>query len=267
MNRVRVLSLLLDAITPATALRRVLRAALRNQAMSACFANVHMVMEAHDRPEVRTAVRRADLVCPDGMPLVWAIRAQGVRAARVYGPDTSDALCALAARLDLPIGLYGGRPEVLARLGERLTVRHPCLRVVYQHAPAPAEIGTAAEGEELARAKTAGVRMLFIGLGCPKQEMWLARNHEGLFCPTLAVGAWFDFAAGAVAQAPDWMQAIGCEWLFRLSQDPRRLFIRYARHNPRFVWLTALQWLGQDPWRPRRHWLVETRDSLPTMKS
>jgi N-acetylglucosaminyldiphosphoundecaprenol N-acetyl-beta-D-mannosaminyltransferase len=208
-------------------------------------AAVHLVMRAQDEPEVMAAVRSLSLVVPDGQPLVWALHALGHDAAtRVYGPDLMAAHCAHAAATGTPIYLYGGRNEdALVELTVALRTRFPGLVIAGGHVPPFREL-SAQEDEEVALAiERSGAQVVWVGIGQPRQELWIARMRERLSAPLLiAVGAAFDFHAGLVPQAPAWMGRHGLEWSYRLAREPRRLWRRYARYNPRFVVAFARQY-------------------------
>ena len=201
-------------------------------------AAVNLVMSAREDPATRAAVLGATLAVPDGQPLVWALQALGhARATRVYGPDLMAHYCARAARAGTPMYLYGGRtPEALALLQERLCARFPGLRIVGGYSP-PFRALSAEEEERALRAiDDSGAQVVWVGTGQPKQELWMHRMRPRLRAPLLVgVGAAFDFHAGLVPQAPPWMQRHGLEWTYRLAREPRRLWRRYARYNPRFV--------------------------------
>jgi N-acetylglucosaminyldiphosphoundecaprenol N-acetyl-beta-D-mannosaminyltransferase len=211
-------------------------------------AAVHLVMRAIDEPEVMEAVRSLSLVVPDGQPLVWALHALGhAGATRVYGPDLMALYCKHAAKTRVPVYLYGGRSEdALVDLTLALRTRFPGLEVVGGYAPPFREL-SAEEDEEVAlRIERSGAQVVWVGIGQPRQELWVARMRERLDAPVLiAVGAAFDFHAGLVAQAPAWMGAHGLEWTYRLAREPRRLWRRYARYNPRFVTAFARQYAAQ----------------------
>jgi N-acetylglucosaminyldiphosphoundecaprenol N-acetyl-beta-D-mannosaminyltransferase len=215
-------------------------------------AAVNLVMSAHEDPATRAAVLGATLAVPDGQPLVWALRALGHRAAtRVYGPDLMALYCARAAGNGTPIYLYGGRtPEALALLGERLRERFPGLIVAGGYSPPFRELSEAEERDVIADIDGSGAQIVWVGTGQPKQELWMHRMRPRLQGPLLVgVGAAFDFHAGLVAQAPPWMGRSGLEWIYRLAREPRRLWRRYARYNPRFVAGFARQYARE---RPRR---------------
>jgi N-acetylglucosaminyldiphosphoundecaprenol N-acetyl-beta-D-mannosaminyltransferase len=203
-----------------------------------CVAATHTVMAAADDPRLRAAVRAADFTVPDGQPLVWALRLLGHQVGdRVYGPDLMDRACARAARTGQRFYLYGGRnPGALAQLARVLRLRHPGLQIVGGHAPPFRELTDAEEDAIAADIRRSGADVVWVGIGVPKQEKWMARMRPRVAAPVLVgVGAAFDFHAGLVPQAPGWMQRLGLEWVFRLAHEPRRLWRRYLRYNPRFV--------------------------------
>jgi N-acetylglucosaminyldiphosphoundecaprenol N-acetyl-beta-D-mannosaminyltransferase len=212
-------------------------------------AAVNLVMTANEDPEAMAAALGATLAVPDGQPLVWALRALGHRrATRVYGPDLMAAFCARAARAEIPIYLYGGRTEqALAMLERRLCERFPGLRIAGGFWPPFRELTAQEEEDVIAAIDGSGAAVVWVGTGQPKQEKWMLQMRPRLRAPLLVgVGAAFDFHAGLVPQAPRWLQRAGLEWAFRLSREPRRLWRRYARYNPRFVVRFAAQWLRRD---------------------
>ncbi|MBW2421942.1 MAG: WecB/TagA/CpsF family glycosyltransferase [Deltaproteobacteria bacterium] len=215
-----------------------------------CVATVHMVMEAWDDAGYREVVNGAQLVTSDGVPLVWALRLLGLPdAERVYGPTLTPLLCERAAREGIPVGFYGGSPEVLGVVCERLQARYPGLDIAFRYSPPFRALSPGEEAELTGSIEDSGARILFVGLGCPKQERWMAAQGGSLSCTMVGVGAAFDFIAGAKAQAPAWLQRRGLEWLFRLACEPRRLWRRYLYNNPRFLYAFARQL-----WRERAGW-------------
>lgn len=243
-NSRRVLDVEVDVTSYPDATDRIMTWASQGESRYVCACNVHMVMEAHDDVAFRDTVNGADLVTPDGVPVVWALRLMGMRdATRVYGPDLMLALCGRAERDSVPVGLYGGSPAVLERLGRQLMERFPDLVVAYAHSP-PFGPGTASE-DDLDAIGRSGARILFVALGCPKQERWMARYRGRIPVVMVGVGAAFDFVAGTKRQAPRPLQRVGLEWVFRLATEPRRLWRRYAVHNPRYLWLLARQLLAR----------------------
>lgn len=212
------------------------------QSRTLVFANVHVIMEAFDNPKLRNSLNAADLVNPDGVPLVWALKLLGNKqASRVYGPDCTLAMLEAAASNGIPVGFYGGSRDVLEKLSSEVRERYPGITISISISP-PFRTTTAEEDANFVQQITdSGVGILFIGLGCPKQELWMMSHAGRIPAVMFAVGAAFDFIAGTKPQAPRWMMRSGTEWLFRLATEPRRLYRRYAKQNPRFVWYFARQ--------------------------
>ena len=234
-----------DATSLEDATRRVLVWSKAGESRYVCVANVHMVMEAYDAPDFREIVNAADLVTPDGMPLVWMLRRLGFPdQERVAGPDLTLKICEAASREGIPVGFYGGTPEVLQSLVANLKRKYPALKITYAHSPPFRALSPEEDAQVIEEINGSGARVLFVGLGCPKQERWMAAHKGRVQAVMLGVGAAFDFHAGRLPQAPAWMRRAGLEWLFRLLTEPRRLWRRYARHNPRFVILALMQLLG-----------------------
>jgi N-acetylglucosaminyldiphosphoundecaprenol N-acetyl-beta-D-mannosaminyltransferase len=212
-----------------------------------CVAATHTVMVAQEDTETMEAVLGADLVVPDGQPLVWALRAFGRRLPdRVYGPDLMLRHCERAAERGTRIFLYGGRNQgALVQLTLNLRRRFPGLRVVGGISPPFRDLDDAELDDIATEINRSAADVVWVGIGVPKQEKWMAAMRNRIHAPVLVgVGAAFDFHAGLVPQAPGWMQSAGLEWAFRLAQEPKRLWRRYLRYNPRFVLGFAAQWLG-----------------------
>lgn len=232
----RVLGMRVDATSYAACADDVLAMGLAKTGGMVCVATVHMVMESFDDPNFRRLVNSADRVTPDGMPLVWALRRRGLSdATRVYGPDLMPEICARAEKRGLTIGLYGGTPRVLGALRARLQERYPLLQIRFAFAPPFAPLGSEEDVRISEAMAASGAHVVFVGLGCPKQERWMAEHRDRLPCALVGVGAAFDFLAGEKPQAPGWMQRRGLEWLFRLAHEPRRLARRYLVGNARFI--------------------------------
>jgi N-acetylglucosaminyldiphosphoundecaprenol N-acetyl-beta-D-mannosaminyltransferase len=202
-------------------------------------------MEGHDEPAFQAVMNEADLVTPDGMPLVWGLRLLGCKGAtRVYGPDLTPIVLARAAADGLPVGFYGGSPEVLEQFVHAMTARFPELKAAYAFSPPFRPLTPAEDQQVVQEINSSGARILFVAIGNPRQELWMAAHRGKVQGVMLGVGAAFDFLAGAKPQAPRWMMRIGTEWIFRLITEPRRLWKRYLKHNPRFVLLFLMQLLG-----------------------
>lgn len=203
-----------------------------------CVSGVHGVMESQRDPELLLIHNRSGLTTPDGMPLVWAARSAGAKAVtRVYGPDLMLTMAARSSSSGSRWFLYGGKPGIPEALAERLRLQFPSLQVVGCYSP-PFRPLTPEEDESVVDTiNAAGPDIVWVGLSTPKQERWMASHVGRLRAPVLVgVGAAFDIHAGALRQAPRWIQQSGFEWMYRLMVEPRRLWRRYLRNNPAFVY-------------------------------
>jgi N-acetylglucosaminyldiphosphoundecaprenol N-acetyl-beta-D-mannosaminyltransferase len=245
--RYDVLGPRVDAVDPAATLDEMARWIHAGERRYVVFANVHGVMEASRDPAVRRAYDESGLTVPDGMPLVWLGRRQGQAGVRrVYGPDTVLLVCERASREGWPCFFHGGPPGVAEDLAAAMSRRFPGLRVAGAKSPPFRALTSEEDRDEVAAINASGATIVFVGLGCPKQELWMAEHRSGLTAAVLlGVGAAFDFHTGRVRQAPRWMMRLGLEWLFRLGQEPRRLWRRYLVYNPQFAWRAILQLRGR----------------------
>jgi N-acetylglucosaminyldiphosphoundecaprenol N-acetyl-beta-D-mannosaminyltransferase len=217
-----------------------------------CVAAVHTVMACREDADLRAAVLGSDLTLPDGQPLVWAMNALGHDlSSRVYGPDLMARACERAAVTGARMFLYGGRDkDALVQLAGRLRERYPGLAIVGGYVPPFRPLTTEEEDAVIDEINGAKPDIVWVGIGVPKQEKWMAAMRERLEAPVLVgVGAAFDFHAGLVPQAPRWIQSVGLEWAYRLGQEPGRLWRRYLRYNPRFVIGFLRQWMRHHTWR------------------
>ena len=232
----RVMGIRFDALTTDETSREILTWAERGEARYACFSNAHGVIEAEDDPSFADVLNGADLNVPDGMSVVRAMRALGLdQRDRVYGPDLTLAVARLAARRGVPVAFYGSTDAVLDALCQRLPEKAPGLRIAEAISPPFRALAPEEDEAFVQRLRASGARIVFVGLGCPRQERWAAEHAERIGAVCLAVGAAFDFHAGLLKQAPGWVQQSGLEWAFRLAMEPRRLWRRYARIVPRFM--------------------------------
>jgi N-acetylglucosaminyldiphosphoundecaprenol N-acetyl-beta-D-mannosaminyltransferase len=209
-----------------------------------CVCNVHTVMASAEDPALRAALMGSSINVPDGQPLVWALNLLGHGLEnRVYGPELMARFCARAVDSGQRMYLYGGRNQgALVQLALNLRQRYPGVRIVGGYSP-PHRPLTEEEREAVTK-EINGSRadVVWVGIGVPKQEKWMAEMRDALEAPVLiGVGAAFDFHAGLVPQAPPWVQEYGLEWAYRLAHEPRRLWRRYTRYNPRFVSAFARQ--------------------------
>ena len=241
-KRVPVLNLMVDLCDYDTAIARIDRLARAGDGGYVCVSNVHGAIEAEDDPGYARLVNDADIVVPDGTPLVWMQRLQGSRdATQVRGPSLMPMLMKHAEAENLKVGFIGGLPEVLERMLARAGDEFPRLNIAYKYSPPFRVLSEDDEAGITREINEAGVQILFVGLGCPKQERWMAANRGAINAVMIGVGAAFDLYAGHLREAPRWISRLGMEWMFRLVQEPRRLFSRYLLVNPRFVWLAMKQ--------------------------
>jgi N-acetylglucosaminyldiphosphoundecaprenol N-acetyl-beta-D-mannosaminyltransferase len=207
---------------------------------------VHTVMECQRDKTMRRVINQAGLATPDGMPLVWLSRWKSrLAVSRVYGPDLMLALCRLSVEPGYTHYFYGGAAGVPELLAEKLQQRFPGLKVAGACAPPFRPLTPAEDSQVVAQINQAAPDIVWVGLGTPKQDLWMDAHRDLLTAPVLiGVGAAFDFHTGRLPQAPSWMQRGGLEWLFRLGHEPRRLWYRYIVYNPLFILLVLAQILG-----------------------
>lgn len=215
----------------------IIEAAHQREPRSVCFANVHMAIEARRNPAIAKAVNEADWVVPDGVPLLWAMRGlYKVEQERIAGMDATSTLLDRAAAEGIAVFFYGSTPDVLERVRCLSQEAYPALRVAGMLSP-PFRPATPDEDEAtIAQITASGAGLVFVALGCPKQELWMARMRGRIPAVLLGVGGALPVLAGHRSRAPQWIQQAGMEWLFRLAQEPRRLFKRYAVTNSLYVY-------------------------------
>ena len=243
-ERINVLGVDVSALDMTAAVDEMAVAVAQRRPSYGCTCAVYTLMQGHDRADVRSALNEADWVTPDGTPIVWALKLLGTRGVgRVYGPDLMLALSEVSARHGYPQFYFGGAAGVAQELAATMQQRFPGLPVAGTMSPGFGEPTEAEERDMIATFNRSGARVLWVGLGSPKQDLWMARFRPRLECDLLlGVGAAFDFLTGRKAQAPRWMQVGGLEWTFRLAHEPCRLWRRYAIHNPRFILKFAVQY-------------------------
>lgn len=244
--RTNILGVGVSALTMPLALEQIAGWIEQDSRQYVCCTNTHLITESRSRPELRKALNTAGLVTPDGMPLVWLSRWLGhPEVRRVYGPDLLLAACAYGQSRGWRHLFYGGAPGVASLLAERLKTRCPGMVIAGTHSPPFGTLSADEDNAELLRINAARADILWVGLGAPKQELWMAGHQGKAEVPVMiGVGAAFDFHAGLKKQAPLWMQRSGLEWLFRLVSEPKRLGPRYLVNNPLFVALVLLQLTG-----------------------
>ena len=238
-----VLGAHIDALSWDAVLERLLGWALARESRYVAICNVHVVVSASRDAAYREIINGSDMATPDGAPVAWMLRRQGFAGQpRISGPDLMWVLCERAASEYLPIYCYGSTESTLALLEQRLREAFPNLRMTMESPPfrtlTPAEDAAAVD-----RINTSGAGIVFVGLGCPKQERWMAEHRGRVNAVMIGVGAAFDFHAGTVRRAPAWMRDSGLEWLHRLASEPGRLWKRYLVTNTLFILGAARQLL------------------------
>ncbi|MDH5378245.1 MAG: WecB/TagA/CpsF family glycosyltransferase [Gammaproteobacteria bacterium] len=203
-------------------------------------------MEAFDDPTFATILQTADMVLPDGRPIFWAQKLLGFKSAQqVHGPLLTIELLKHAQAQGITVGFYGSTQTVLDELVNKLKKDYQHLKIVCAISPPFRELTTEEDQQFSDQINQSGVQLLFVGLGCPKQERWMFEHKNKINCVMIGVGAAFDFLAGHKKMAPQWMRSLGLEWVFRLASEPRRLWKRYFKHNPRFLFYLGLQVFGR----------------------
>jgi N-acetylglucosaminyldiphosphoundecaprenol N-acetyl-beta-D-mannosaminyltransferase len=253
MNTKRnVLGIWVDAVNYALAVDRIIDHAEGAKPMSVSALAVHGIMTGVLDPSHRHRLNRLDLVVPDGQPVRWALNwLHGAQLRRsVCGSTLMLKVCEVAATRGLPIYLYGSRPEVLVLLQQRLRERFTSLIIAGAQASKFRTLSTPEKTATVAQIRSSGARLTFVGLGCPRQEVWAYEYRDALSMPILAVGAAFDFHAGLLREAPRQLRDAGFEWLYRLYNEPRRLWRRYVYLNPLFLGHLALQATGLKHYDP-----------------
>jgi N-acetylglucosaminyldiphosphoundecaprenol N-acetyl-beta-D-mannosaminyltransferase len=246
-GKVSVIGVDVDAVDYEAAVHRIITAATDRRAYRVSALAVHGVMTGVDDDAHLSRLNAFDLITPDGQPVRWAmnwIHGTGLTE-RVYGPDLTLAVCREAAARGLTVWFHGSTPNTLAHLEQRLPTLVPGIEIA---GTSPSTFATSTPEQLDAMAATirrSGAAICFVGLGCPRQEVFVFENADRLQMPCLAVGAAFDFHAGLQPEPPAWMQRAGLQWLQRLLRDPRRLWRRYLVLNPRFVWRVAQQRIGR----------------------
>jgi N-acetylglucosaminyldiphosphoundecaprenol N-acetyl-beta-D-mannosaminyltransferase len=207
-----------------------------------CVANAHMLVEAHWHPDFAEVLQKADLVTSDGMPLVWMMKLLGVRnQERVAGVDILIELCRVSTQRNLKVYFLGGQQSILDRIKTRLDIDFPSLAIAGME-PLPFRPITAQEDNEvLERIQASGANLVFVSLGCPKQEKWMAQNRNRVPAVMIGLGGAFPVYGGIQRRAPRWVREAGLEWAYRLIQEPRRLAKRYSQTNQVFLWLSLKQ--------------------------
>jgi N-acetylglucosaminyldiphosphoundecaprenol N-acetyl-beta-D-mannosaminyltransferase len=241
-----ILGILVDAVDYEAAVEQIIKASKERRGFAVATTAVHGVMEGVFNHEHKFRLNHLDLITPDGQPVRWALKIlHGVDLAdRVYGPRITLLLCERAEKENLGVYFYGNTTEVLSALRTDIERRFPCLRIAGAEPSKFRSLSHEERDRVTQRIRESGASLVFVGLGCPRQDVWAYEYRERLSLPIVAVGGAFGVLAGKVPQAPEWMQDRGLEWLFRLWSEPRRLWRRYLLLNPIYAVLVSLQALG-----------------------
>jgi N-acetylglucosaminyldiphosphoundecaprenol N-acetyl-beta-D-mannosaminyltransferase len=231
-----VLGSKIDVVSWGDAIQRLLGWGHGHQSRYVAVCNVHVVVTASRDPAYHKVIDDADMATPDGAPVAWMLRRMGfANQPRISGPDLMWALCDRAASENLSVYLFGSTDSTLQALAQRLLAAFPDLNIAGMESPPFREASAAEDQASVDRINTSGAALVFVALGCPKQETWMAEHQSRINAVMIGVGAAFDFHAGNLRRAPRWMQHYGLEWLHRLLTEPKRLWRRYLTTNTLFV--------------------------------
>ena len=235
----------IDSINWLQALARISIWADARQSRYVCICNVHSVVTARQNKAFANMIREADMATPDGAPVAWLMRRLGAPSQeRINGPDLMWHYCTNAAKRNESIYLYGGQQSTLNILQEKLLGNFPGLKIAGAYSPPYRQLSAEEDAAVVEDINGSGAGTVWVSLGCPKQERWMAEHRGRINAVMIGVGAAFDYHAGTIKRAPIWMQHNGLEWLHRLASEPRRLWKRYLVTNTLFIWYAAHQiWL------------------------
>lgn len=258
-----VLGVYVNALDYEAAVEKITTAAKQKRRMATSALAVHGVMTGALDEIHRYRLNNFDLILPDGQPVRWALNLlYGAQLPdRVCGPTTMLLVCERAAKEGLPIYIYGSRPAVLEALSKNLCQRFPGLKIAGSQPSRFRQVTPEEKREIIEEIRSSGAAITFVGLGCPRQEVWVYEYADHLSMPVLAVGAAFDFWAGNLSKAPEFLSQLGLEWLYRLLQEPQRLWKRYVLLNPLYIGMFILQALKLRNFEP-----LPTNPSVPEMR-
>lgn len=235
-TRASVLGAQIDVVSWDGALRRIESWSLARESRYVCICNVHSVITGEEDPAFQSIVNQADMATPDGAPIAWSLRGAGfLKQERINGPDLMWRQLGAAERMGLVVSFYGSTARTLDQLRRALLDEFPRLRIGVMISPPFRRLSEEEDQVDIGAINAAATQVLYVGLGCPKQEYWMAARRGKVQAVMLGVGAAFDYHAGTVKRAPLWMQNRGLEWLHRLCSEPGRLWRRYLTTNTRFV--------------------------------
>lgn len=241
-----VLGAFIDALSWDDAIEQIVAWGAARESRYVCICNVHSVVTTTLDPAFRAVVNEAEMSTPDGAPVAWALRQFGFpRQERINGPDLMWRCLGEAERVGQSVFFYGSSEATLAKLRESMAASFPRLIVAGMRSPPYRALSPLEDEAEVTLINSSGANILFVGLGCPKQEKWMAASRGRINALMIGVGAAFDYHSGATRRAPLWMQRNGLEWFHRLCTEPRRLFKRYLITNTIFVIGVARQLIAR----------------------
>jgi N-acetylglucosaminyldiphosphoundecaprenol N-acetyl-beta-D-mannosaminyltransferase len=243
-----VMNVFIDAVSWETALQHLGDWASDSESRYVCICNVHSVVAAYQDEAFQTVLNHADMATPDGMPVAWALRRQGFAwQQRINGPDLMWKFCQEASINGQAVYFYGSTQKTLSMLEGKLKTYFPKLKIAGMYSPPFRMLSEDEDSTIVSRINASGAGVVFVSLGCPKQEYWMATHHGRIKAVMIGVGAAFDYHAGVIRRAPMWMQNIGLEWFYRLISEPRRLWRRYLTTNLMFIFKVGLPLLFSRP--------------------
>ena len=246
MDKINVFSIPVNIGSYKEFMRTILDHAREKQGGYTCLANVHMLVEAYRNIEYATTIKNANVITPDGVPLTWAIRAfYGIKQERVAGMDLLPDLLAQGEQNQLSVYFYGGDPGTLEKTRCYIENNYPTLRISGLYSPPFRKLSSEENEEAVTRINHSGAQLVFVSLGCPKQEKWMGEMVDRVNAVMIGIGGALSVMIGSQKRAPKWIQFVGMEWFFRLSQEPGRLFKRYAITNSIFIYLFIKSFLHQ----------------------
>ncbi len=238
MKKLDLLSISVNTGTYHEFMQQILTGAPAHSSRYACVANVHMLVEAHQDAAFASIVQQAGVITPDGKPLAWALRLlYGIKQERVAGMDLLPDLLSAAATQNIPVYFYGGSEAMLRDTASYLDTHYPNLNIAGMHSPPFRTLTKEEEENVVAKINGSGAQLVFVVLGCPKQEKWMASMQGRVRATMIGVGGALPVLIGTQKRAPVWMQRAGLEWVYRLGQEPKRLLKRYAVTNTIFLFL------------------------------
>ncbi|MBC8033318.1 MAG: WecB/TagA/CpsF family glycosyltransferase [Chitinophagaceae bacterium] len=246
MKKVDLLSISVSTGSYDEFVHTIVNSAQERRSHYTCVANVHMLVEAYSDYKFASVVSNANVITPDGMPLSWALRMlYGIKQDRVAGMDLLPDLLKRASLQKIPVFFYGGTQTMLKKTVQYIKNNFPELNIAGLYSPPFRTLSASEEEFIIQKINSSGASLVFVALGCPKQEKWMAAMKDRIHAVTVGIGGALPVLVGIQKRAPKWIQNAGMEWSFRLLQEPKRLFKRYAITNTKFLYLLTREYLRQ----------------------